>query len=62
MEPQVRVAPQSDEPPKIEVRDVDFFYGKTQALKDVSLSVPAHAVTASAGTARSTPFSACVLP
>ena len=35
--------------PKIEVRNLDFCYGKTQALKDVDLSVPAHAVTAIIG-------------
>jgi len=34
---------------KIDVRGVDFFYGRTQALKDVSLAIPAHAVTAIIG-------------
>jgi phosphate transport system ATP-binding protein len=33
----------------MEVRDLEFFYGKSQALKDVSLDVPAHAVTAIIG-------------
>ncbi|MGN6155998.1 MAG: phosphate ABC transporter ATP-binding protein PstB [Sphingomicrobium sp.] len=49
MEPQVRADRQSDAPAKIEVRDLDFFYGKSQALKAVSLDVPAHAVTAIIG-------------
>jgi phosphate transport system ATP-binding protein len=49
MEPQIRAEPHSDAPPKIEVRDLDFFYGKSQALKAVSLDVPAHAVTAIIG-------------
>jgi phosphate transport system ATP-binding protein len=49
MERREGAARQSEEPPKIEVRDVDFFYGKTQALKNVSLSVPVHAVTAIIG-------------
>ena len=36
-------------PPKIDVRQLDFFYGKTQALKGVDLPVPADAVTAIIG-------------
>jgi phosphate transport system ATP-binding protein len=36
-------------PPKIDVRQLDFFYGKTQALKGVDLPVPADAVTAVIG-------------
>ena len=36
-------------PPKIDIRGVDFFYGKSQALKDIDLSVPANAVTAIIG-------------
>jgi len=35
--------------PKIDLRSLDFFYGKTQALKAVDLTVPAHAVTAIIG-------------
>ena len=35
--------------PKVDVRNLDFFYGKTQALKSVDLSVPANAVTAIIG-------------
>ena len=49
MEPQVSADQQSDAPAKIEVRDLDFFYGKSQALKNVSLNVPSHAVTAIIG-------------
>ena len=36
-------------PLKIEIRDVDFFYGKTRALNRVSLAVPSKAVTAVIG-------------
>jgi phosphate transport system ATP-binding protein len=36
-------------PPKIDIRGVDFFYGKSQALKGVDLAVPANAVTAIIG-------------
>jgi phosphate transport system ATP-binding protein len=36
-------------PSKIDVRGMSFFYGKTQALHEVSLSVPANAVTAIIG-------------
>jgi phosphate transport system ATP-binding protein len=36
-------------PTQIAVRDLDFFYGRTQALKHVSLDVPARAVTAIIG-------------
>ncbi len=36
-------------PPKLEVRGLDFFYGKTRALKAVDLAVPANAVTAIIG-------------
>jgi len=38
-----------DAPPKIQVRDLDFFYGKSRALKDINLAVPANAVTAIIG-------------
>src|SRR5262245_2848204 len=34
---------------KIEARDVCFYYGRTQALYEVSLSVPGHCVTALIG-------------
>ena len=36
-------------PPKIDVRGLEFFYGKSQALKSVHLAVPANAVTAIIG-------------
>jgi phosphate transport system ATP-binding protein len=36
-------------PPKVDIRHLDFFYGKTQALKGVDLAVPANAVTAIIG-------------
>jgi phosphate transport system ATP-binding protein len=36
-------------PPKIDVRGLEFFYGKTLALKGVDLAVPANAVTAIIG-------------
>src|SRR5205085_4341304 len=36
-------------PAKVKVRSLDFFYGKTQALKRVELDVPANAVTAIIG-------------
>ena len=39
----------ADVPPKIDIRHVEFFYGKTQALKSVDLAVPENAVTAIIG-------------
>ena len=36
-------------PPKIDVRRLDFYYGKGHALKSVDLTVPEHAVTAIIG-------------
>ncbi|MGN6375271.1 MAG: phosphate ABC transporter ATP-binding protein, partial [Sphingomonas sp.] len=36
-------------PTQIAVRDLNFFYGKTQALRHVSLDIPARAVTAIIG-------------
>jgi phosphate transport system ATP-binding protein len=38
-----------DGPAKVEVRSLDFYYGKTRALKDVDLAVPPKAVTAIIG-------------
>ena len=35
--------------PKIDIRGLDFFYGKTRALKAVELAIPADAVTAIIG-------------
>jgi len=34
---------------KLEVRDLNFFYDRTRALKDISLSLPAKSVTAFIG-------------
>ena len=39
----------SNQPVKIELRNLDFFYGKTRALNGVTLSIPANAVTAIIG-------------
>jgi phosphate transport system ATP-binding protein len=39
----------ADAPSKIEVRGIDFFYGKSQALRDVNLAIPSDAVTAIIG-------------
>ena len=39
----------STSPAKIDVRGLDFFYGKTRALSSVDLAVPANAVTAIIG-------------
>jgi phosphate transport system ATP-binding protein len=36
-------------PAKVDVRGLDFFYGRAQALKNVDLAVPANAVTAIIG-------------
>jgi phosphate transport system ATP-binding protein len=36
-------------PPKIDIRGLDFFYGKAKALDQVDLAMPAHAVTAIIG-------------
>ncbi len=35
----------SEEKPKIRVQNVDYFYGDNQALKDISLDIPARAIT-----------------
>ncbi|HET8611338.1 MAG TPA: phosphate ABC transporter ATP-binding protein PstB [Sphingomonas sp.] len=40
---------EADRAPKIEVRDLDFFYGASQALHAVDLAIPASAVTAIIG-------------
>jgi phosphate transport system ATP-binding protein len=39
----------ADAPSKIDVRGMNFFYGKSHALRDVNLSVPTDAVTAIIG-------------
>src|ERR1700712_2980251 len=36
-------------PPKISVRDLNFFYGKFHALKNIDLDIPEHQVTAFIG-------------
>ena len=36
-------------PTAIDIRDLDFYYGKSHALKDVSMAVPANGVTAIIG-------------
>ena len=36
-------------PSKIDVQDLGFFYGETQALNDISLTIPSHRVTAFIG-------------
>ena len=42
-------APVVTAPAKVVVRNLDFFYGKSQALKSVDVDVPANAVTAIIG-------------
>jgi len=49
MERRADEAALADEPPKIDIRGLDFFYGKTRALTGVDLAVPANAVTAIIG-------------
>jgi phosphate transport system ATP-binding protein len=39
----------STSPPAIDIRDLDFFYGKGHALKNVNMAVPANSVTAIIG-------------
>ena len=41
--------PVVEAPAKIDVREMGFFYGKSQALRDVNLAVPTNAVTAIIG-------------
>jgi phosphate transport system ATP-binding protein len=42
-------SPASSAPIKIAVRDLNFYYGKFQALKSISLDIPEHCVTAFIG-------------
>ena len=49
LEPETRAATRVTPPVKVDVRGLDFFYGKTRALKSVDLAVPEHAVTAIIG-------------
>ena len=44
-----RESPRAGDPAKIAVRDLDFFYGKTQALHGVSLEIPERIVMAFIG-------------
>jgi phosphate transport system ATP-binding protein len=52
-QPALRIVPNQDvvtsNVTQIGIRELDFFYGKTQALKKVDLEVPANAVTAIIG-------------
>jgi len=41
--------PVNEAAPKIDVRQLNFFYGKTRALNGVNLAIPSHAVTAIIG-------------
>src|SRR6476620_8748182 len=52
----LRITPAADAGPPptdarvaIDIRDLDFHYGKTRALSDVNLAVPANSVTAIIG-------------
>ena len=56
MAPRVKIAPReparepvANEEPAIEVRNFSFWYGRTQALRDVSFTAPRRAVTALIG-------------
>ena len=40
---------EQNEQPKINIQDMNFFYGQKQALQKINLSVPAHQVTAFIG-------------
>jgi phosphate transport system ATP-binding protein len=49
----LRIIPNQDNTPdgitQVAIRQLDFFYGKSRALKDVTVNVPANAVTAIIG-------------
>jgi phosphate transport system ATP-binding protein len=52
--PQIRIAPAEIAAPvsgevSVDIRDLDFYYGKAHALKDVSMAIPANSVTAIIG-------------
>ena len=49
LEPDARAETIVQAPPKIDIRGLDFVYGKVPALKSVDLAVPEHAVTAIIG-------------
>jgi phosphate transport system ATP-binding protein len=46
---QIAVQPPAAEASAIDIRDLDFYYGKGHALKNVSMAVPANSVTAIIG-------------
>ena len=47
--PHAREAPPAGPPPKMAIRDLAFFYGKFQALKDINLDIAERRVTAFIG-------------
>jgi phosphate transport system ATP-binding protein len=51
MQPTVHQGPSTSNPPQVKItaRNVSFFYGSFQAIKDVSLQVPGNSVTALIG-------------
>jgi phosphate transport system ATP-binding protein len=49
LEPHLRSGAAVREPPKVDIRGLEFFYGKTRALNAVDLAIPEHAVTAVIG-------------
>ena len=49
LERAVGAKPVVEAPAKIDIREMGFFYGKSQALRDVNLAVPTNAVTAIIG-------------
>jgi phosphate transport system ATP-binding protein len=49
MREQISQNPQEPQPIKMSVRDLNFYYGKFHALKNISLDVPANRVTAFIG-------------
>src|ERR1700726_5348028 len=44
-----RGAPLEAKPPKFDVRPLDFYYGQSQALKDINLTLPDRSITAFIG-------------
>jgi phosphate transport system ATP-binding protein len=44
-----RGAPVEAKPPKFEVRNLNFYYGQNQALKDINLTLPDRSITAFIG-------------
>jgi len=52
--PHIRIVPADIAAPvsgeiSVDIRDLDFYYGKSHALKDVSMAIPANSVTAIIG-------------